>query len=128
MAAQNEEHECPRCKRLDKRIAELEAKIAKLEKNSSNSSKPRSSDIVKPGSPKKKTKKKRKRGVQPGHARHQRALFQEDQIDHFWDYTFDTCPDCGHDVTPSDQPPRVIQQIDVVATPTVVSEHRSQAF
>ena len=97
MAAQNEKHECPQCKRFEKRIAELEAKIAKLEKNSSNSSKPPSSDIAKPGSPQKKTKKKRKRGAQPGHARHQRALFPENEIDHFWDYTFDTCPDCGVD-------------------------------
>ena len=128
MAVQNEERECPQCKRLEIRIAELEAKIAQLGKNSSNSSKPPSSDIAKPGGQHKKTKKKRKRGAQPGHARHQRAAFQENEIDRFWDYTFDTCPDCGHDVIPSDQPPRVMQQIDVVATPTVVSEHRSQAF
>ncbi len=71
MAAQNEKHECPECKRFEKRIAKPEARIAKLEKNSSNSSKPPSSDVAKPGGPQKKTKKKRKRGVQPGHGRHQ---------------------------------------------------------
>ena len=125
MAVQNEKQGCPQCKRLQEHIAELEARIAKLEKNSSNSSKPPSSDIAKPGGSHKKSKKKRKRGAQPGHARHQRAPFQENEIDHFWDYTFDTCPDCGHEVTPSDQPPRVMQQIDMVATPTIVSEHRS---
>lgn len=45
---------------LLKKIAELEQKIARLEKNSSNSSKPPSSDIVKP--PKTgATRKRRKR-------------------------------------------------------------------
>ena len=128
MAAQIEKHECPHCQRHEERIAELEAKIAKLEKNSANSSKPPSSDIAKPSGPQKKSGTKRKRGAQPGHERHQREPFQENEIDLFWDYTFDTCPDCGHDVTPADLPPRVIQQIDLVTAPTVVSEHRSQAF
>ncbi len=128
MAVRSKQRECGQCKRLEVRIAELEAKIAKLGKNSSNSSKPPSSDIAKPGGRPKKPKKKRKRGAQPGHLRHQRTPFQENEIDRFWDYTTDTCPDCGHQVTPSDQPPRVLQQIDIVATPTIVSEHRSQAF
>ena len=128
MAAENEERECPQCKRLEMRVAELEATIAKLQKNSSNSSKPPSSDIAKPGGQPGKSKEKRKRGAQPGHTRHQRTPFQENEIDHFWDYTLDTCPDCGHDVTPADLPPRVLQQIDMVAIPTVVSEHRSLAF
>ncbi|MCH8970448.1 MAG: hypothetical protein IIA66_15190, partial [Planctomycetes bacterium] len=96
MAVQSKERECAQCKRLEERIAELEAKIAKLGKNSSNSSKPPSSDIAKPGGRPKKPKKKRKRGAQPGHVRHQRTPFQENEIDRSWDYTIDTCPDCGH--------------------------------
>ena len=55
----------------DKRIAELEAqlkaaleKIARLKKNSNNSSKPPSSDIVKPPKPKDKERRKRKIGAQ----------------------------------------------------------------
>ena len=52
-----------------KRIAELELQLAKALKNSSNSSKSPSSDIVKP--PKRKTdrRKKAKRGGQKGHQR-----------------------------------------------------------
>jgi len=115
MAVQSKQRECAQCKRLEQRIDELEAKIAKLGKNSSNSSKPPSSDIAKPGGRPKKPKKKRKQGAQPGHVRHQRTTFPENEIDRSWDYTIDTCPDCGHQVWPSDQPPRVLQQIDVVA-------------
>ena len=52
------------------RIAQLELELAKAKKDSSTSSKPPSSDIVKP--PVKKapgSRKKRKRGGQPGHQR-----------------------------------------------------------
>lgn len=56
-------------KRLTKRIEELELQLAKAQKDSSNSSKSPSSDIVKP--PKKKTdrRKRVKRGGQKGHLR-----------------------------------------------------------
>ena len=52
---------------LLERIAALEAELAKAKKNSSNSSKPPSSDMVKPPRPSAKDGKKRKRGAQPGH-------------------------------------------------------------
>jgi hypothetical protein len=59
---------------LQKRIKILEDKIAKLSKNSSNSSKcPSSDDITKPKNPKKRDKQ-RKIGGQPGHARNERPL------------------------------------------------------
>jgi len=61
-------------------IKHLEAKVAKLSKNSSNSSKPPSSDITKP-KPRKKKKGKRNIGGQPGHERHNRAPFSEEEID-----------------------------------------------
>ena len=41
-------HECPQCAVLRQQIAELESRLAKLEKNSTNSSKPPSSDFVHP--------------------------------------------------------------------------------
>ena len=54
---------------LEKQVAELTDKVAKLSKNSSNSSKPPSSDIAKP--PRKtKNKKPRNIGGQPGHTKH----------------------------------------------------------
>ncbi|MDR3342330.1 MAG: DUF6444 domain-containing protein [Treponema sp.] len=63
--------------KADARIAELEAEIARLNKNSSNSSKPPSSDIVKSEKPANEngTHEKRKRGAQHGHTRHLRQPF-----------------------------------------------------
>ena len=53
---------CQNCIALELRVAALEAELAKARKNSANSSKPPSSDIVKPprpGSPKDKALRKR---------------------------------------------------------------------
>ncbi len=67
-------------KQLREHIKLLEEKIARLEKNSSNSSKPPSSDIVNP-QPTNRKKKKRKIGGQKGHPKHNRPLFEVDEID-----------------------------------------------
>ena len=57
-----------RIDQLEARIVQLEAENARLKKNSSNSSKPPSSDIVKPKlKPLQGKKRKRKIGGQPGH-------------------------------------------------------------
>ena len=83
---------CPRCEEsatkiaeLERRLKELGDKLAKAEKNSSNSSKPPSSDIVKPNTSDKKNSKKsgkkRKKGRQPGHQRHERNPFPEDPVE-----------------------------------------------
>ena len=55
---------------LQERIAALEAELAKAKKNSSNSSKPPSSDLVKPPKPRREDGQKRQRGGQPGHEQH----------------------------------------------------------
>jgi transposase len=109
--------------------AELDAtqsKLAAAKKNSGNSSKPPSSDIVKPARP--KSKKKPKQGGQPGHARHQRPPFEADQIDDTLDYTLSVCPDCGGHVELSTKPPRVVQQVELVVKPIEVVEHRGLAY
>ena len=121
---------CPNCAALEARVAALEAELAKARKNSANSSKPPSSDIVKPprpGSPKDKAMRKRRRGGQPGHPRHERPPFTPDKIDDRVDYTLAVCPDCGGRTTPLDLPSRVVQQVDIVAKPIHVSEHRAAA-
>lgn len=124
---------CPNCEQLDKRVsalearnAELEAELAKAKKNSRNSSKPPSSDITnrprkhaKPGRP-----KKRKRGGQPGHRRHRRPLFDESQIDNFWEYRDDDCPGCGGELIDADEEPKKLQQIEIEENPVRVEEHR----
>jgi len=55
MAEPEKKHECPNCERLERRatelearVADLEGKLAKAQKNSATWSKPPSSDIVKP--------------------------------------------------------------------------------
>ena len=67
-------------KQLREYIILLQEKIARLEKNSSNSSKPPSSDIINP-QPTNKKKNKRKIGGQMGHPKYNRALFEADEID-----------------------------------------------
>ena len=89
--------ECARCVELEARIAVLEGQLAKLQKHSGNSSKPPSSDIVKP--PKKQTKpgrrRKRRIGGQPGHPRHERRPFTEEELDRQWVWWYDACPCCS---------------------------------
>jgi transposase len=129
--------ECRNCERLKAqlaqlaaRVAELEAQLAKATKNSSNSSKPPSSDIVKPppkGVGGKRGKKKRKRGGQLGHPRHDRPAFPPEQIDATWEYFFHSCPDCGGGLVDSKEPARIIQQVEIIAKPVRIEEHRGVA-
>ncbi len=60
-------------------IADLKAKLAAANKNSSNSSKPPSSDLFKPTPPKRRWKKKS--GAKRGHPRHLRAPFPPEEVD-----------------------------------------------
>jgi transposase len=108
------------------RVAALEAQVARLQKNSSNSSKPPSSDIVKPPRPPGR-KGGGKIGGQPGHARHEREPFTPEQIDRVETYPLPECPDCGGRVRPCAAPPRVLQQIELCPRPVEVVEHRAGA-
>jgi len=80
--------------KLQARIEELEAELAKARKNSETSSKPPSSDMVKPKPKHKKPgrPKKRKQGGQPGHPRHERKPFEECEIDNYIEYYLNGCP------------------------------------
>lgn len=62
------------------RIEELELQVARMQRNSSASSKPPSSDITKPpkGGGSGRGNKKGKPGGQPGHKKHERELFKPD--------------------------------------------------
>jgi transposase len=114
---------------LEARLAELEARLAAAGKNSSNSSKPPSSDITKP--PKTQPAEnagKRKRGGQPGHPRHERAAFQPEQINDTQVYSLGCCPDCGGSVQESEAKPNIIHQVELVEKPILITEHRAAAF
>ena len=128
---------CSRCSALEAELAALNAEVARLaeelakaRKNSANSSKRPSSDIVKPPPDNDKSgkKKKRKRGGQPGHQRHQRPAFQASQVDKTVNYTLAGCPHCGGVVELSDEAPRVLQQVEIQDTPIIITEHRGQAY
>ncbi len=115
--------------RLQAMVSELESKLAKANKNSSTSSKPPSSDIVKPGkTPKTSKEAKRKKGGQKGHPRHERPPFKAEEIDDVTEYTLDACPDCGGSLCSADQAPRVIQQVEIVEKPIRIDEHRGLAY
>ena len=118
---------------LQRQVKEQEKTIAQLSKNSSNSSKPPSSDITKPKNNNKavgRRKKKRKIGGQPGHPRHTRPPYPPAAINLFYDYELVSCPHCGgHEVLfIEDQPPRVMQQLEVKNIVVVREEHRAYAY
>jgi len=111
-----------------KQIKALEIKIAKLSKNSSNSSKrPSSDDITKSTTqnPKGKEKGSGKIGGQPGHKRHDRVPFTDSEIDKTHPYILSACPECNGEVSMLDMPPRIIQQMELVEVPIIKEEHRS---
>ena len=116
---------CSRCVDLERRLAALEVELAAARKNSSTSSKPPSSDLVKPPAARKQPSK-RKRGAQPGHPKHERPPFGPDEITHVENHRLDCCPECGGALELIDTPARVLQQIEVVAQPVKIVEHRSQ--
>jgi transposase len=132
---------CPSCEVLREQVASLQAELSALraefvklkaqlaaaQKNSSNSSKPPSSDIVKPPRPEAGKGSKRKRGGQPGHPRHVRPSFTAEEIDESFDYSLSVCPDCGGKTTPVKFAPRVVQQVEIITSPIVISEHRGHS-
>jgi transposase len=107
----------------------LKEKLAASKKNSRNSSKPPSSDIVKPKKPDtSENGSKRKPGGQPGHPKHTRALFTEDQIDQSHPHVYSCCPDCGGGVElRMDLEPRQLQQIEIEKVPVRREAHLSYA-
>ena len=79
---------CPNCRRLQARLEALEATVARLQeqlaaarKNSATSSKPPSSDIVKPPKPPlPEGQDRRSIGGQPGHPKHERDPFPPEAV------------------------------------------------
>ena len=134
---------CPNCQRLQAEftalqsqvsalratVAQLQEQLAQARKDSSTSSKPPSSDLVKPPKPAAPDgAPKRPHGAQLGHPHHQRQPFLPEALNGgTHTYTPEVCPACGHGLQATDQPPRVVQQVDIEAVPLRISEHRAQA-
>jgi transposase len=99
----------------------LEAQLAALTKNSSNSSKPPSSDgpQVKPAPPKTPTGKRR--GGQPGHHKHERVILPPD---HVFEHKPARCRRCAARLTGDDPHPIVDQVLDLPEKLRHVTHHR----
>lgn len=111
---------------LQKKVEDLERTIAKLTKNSSNSSKPPSSDDITKPRRERERGGKRKIGGQPGHPKNERVAFPEEDIDKLHEYKLTKCPECGNnDVKFLDLPPRIIQQMELKELTVTREEHRS---
>src|SRR3982074_2729232 len=109
---------------LQATVARLEAQLAAARKDSSTSSKPPSSDIVKPPPPAPPPgQDKRKRGGQPGHPKHERALFPPEQVGQFFEHTLQGCPCCGGPLRLNGGLALVVQQVDVEPAKLTVEQH-----
>jgi transposase len=127
--------ECAGCARLQKQVDALQAEIAQLReqlagarKNSSTSSKPPSSDIVKPKTARPDDQAKRSIGGQPGHPKHDREPFPPEQVSHFEEHTLKLCPCCGGPVHRNAHIATVVQQVDIEKPPLIVEQHTSPEF
>jgi len=120
------EKQAAEIKTLKEAIEALREEIARLKKDSSNSSKPPSSDIVKP--PKRVIdvgRRKRKRGGQPGHTRCLRQPFGPDQVDQVIEYEL-TDKDAQGLVPLNEW--FILQQIELPEKRYQVIEHRSRKY
>src|SRR5438034_701478 len=130
---------CAKCRRLQRQLDAQQAQLATLraevgqlreqlaaaQKNSSTSSKPPSSDLVKlerPGSGGGTI------GGQPGHPKHERAPFPPEQVTHFEEHALQSCPCCGGDLRRNGDVTHVVQQVDITRPPLVIAQHTSYEY
>jgi transposase len=103
--------------------------LAAARKNSRNSSKRPSSDIVKPPPRPLGKGKRRKIGAQPGHPKHEHLAFTLAQIDHHISYELEHCPvDPSHRLVALADQQKTTQQVELVEQPFVVTEHTAQGY
>ena len=122
----------------EKQIAELRQQVAQVDdlkaeinelrerlgQNSSNSSKPPSTD---PPSSKPKPQsesKRRKRGAQPGHLGKARTLKPEAEVDHLVNFKPVSCKQCGRPLRGTDANPERHQVSEVPTAPVILTEYR----
>lgn len=122
--------------RLKKRVEELQAQntqltqsLAAAQKHSGNSSKPPSSDIVKPRGGRPKRKRKRRIGGQKGHPKHQRPPFDPAQVDEHKPYHLSACPiNPSHRIVPIQGNQRTIHQIELADKPVKITAHTAHSI
>jgi transposase len=121
---------CARCEILSAKVTALEAELGRVrqqlaaaKKNSATSSKPPSSDIVKPKPPERPDGQQRSIGGQPGHDKHERSPFPSEQVTEFATHTLEACPGCGGALRLNPTIPRVVQQVDIEKAPLTIEQH-----
>jgi transposase len=116
---------------LDAKVDALTEMVARLSKNSSNSSKPPSSDITKPPknrAERRREKRKCKKGGQLGHPKWERQAFGPEEVHPIY-YTLDSCPVCAGPLEKlNKEPPKILQQVELAAPVVKKTEHRGQAY
>src|SRR5262245_15271895 len=113
---------------MRQRVDELETRVrdleARLKLNSTNSSKPPSSDPIgikrKPPAP----PSGRKRGGQPGHRRAQRILVPPQKVRATFDCKPTACRRCGHGLSGDDAAPVIHQVAELPRIEPIVAESR----
>lgn len=111
---------------LQARIAQLETEVVRLKKNSGNSSKPPSSNIVKPSKPDvAKRRGKRSIGGQPGHVKHERKPFATEEVDRIVECELPA--EAARGLRPLARW-HVVQQVELVEKPFVITEYRARRY
>jgi transposase len=126
---------CPGCSERDVRIADLERRLAELEArlktNSANSSTPPSANPLGAAKPVKKKRAKRKRGGQRGHPPHLKQLLPPEQVTHIKHFRPSQCDNCQaelpHEPAPSDPPPKRFQTIELPPLILQVTEYQAHS-
>jgi len=135
---------CRNCERLARRVGELEKqlaaalvriedlerRLAAAQKNSSTSSKPPSSDIVKPPRPAVPghtgQQRRPRRGGQFGHKRHERTPFGPEEVDRAWIYEW---PESSLNAEwKSLEEFSTVQQVELATKLFEVTEHRARLY
>lgn len=122
------EQQAQRIAQQDKQIAEQGKRIAELEeklrKDSSNSSKPPSSDALHKKTYPPKKPSGRKPGGQPGHKKHERSLLPREKARHVVEVKPPSCMRCGKSLSGEDLRPRRHQIIDLPVIEPFFDEYR----
>jgi transposase len=111
------------------RIAELEAQVEELQrqvggKTPQNSSLPPSTQHPHAKPPRPKRKGKRRRGGQPGHPKHERALIATDECDEVESLVPTECRRCGEKLSGSDPEPLRHQVWELPEIKPLVTEYQ----